>query len=108
MSQRAVFPAIPRGLEDVHGSGLETLAERNQFATKAAVIRGRSRPILQHASVAPFPAEARDAEAATNHVKQKRWHERAREMGRAASTAQRGRAKLRPGLELAVQKGISR
>src|SRR5208337_4379935 len=77
--------------------------------TKAAVIRGRSRPILQHASVAPFPAEARDAEAATNHVKQKRWHERAREMGRAASIAQLGRAQLRPGLELAVQrKGISR
>src|SRR5208337_311119 len=31
---------------------LETLAERNQFATKAVGIRGRSRPTLQHATLA--------------------------------------------------------
>ena len=30
----AVFPAIPRGLEDVHGSGLATLAERNKSQRK--------------------------------------------------------------------------
>ena len=44
---------------------LETLAERNKFATKAAGIRGRSRPTLQHASPAPPPARAEV------------WHERA-------------------------------
>ena len=35
--------------EDVHGSGLLSLAERNKFATTAVGIKGRSRPTLQHA-----------------------------------------------------------
>jgi hypothetical protein len=40
-----------------NGSGLETLAERNKFATKAVRIRGRSRPTLQHAGVMRNHAE---------------------------------------------------
>jgi hypothetical protein len=39
-------PGDPRSAE---WRGLETAAERNQFATKAVGIRGRSRPTLQHA-----------------------------------------------------------
>ncbi len=51
-------PAYPkcsgRGKISPHrfGQSLQTLAERNKFATKAVGIRGRSRPTLQHASLA--------------------------------------------------------
>src|SRR5271166_5837285 len=46
------FISVPRGgLRSAEQRGRETAAERNQFATKAVRIRGRSRPTLQHAGL---------------------------------------------------------